>query len=599
MARLQDMVELERLYARHGQRLYNYLFWLTYQPEAAERLTEGSFLRFAGLRRTEVEGPRARPALYRLATRLAQGWERQRQWRERLPFGRSRPQLGPEGEEPQLSREDAGFRTALQSIPLRSRAALLLREMEQMPLEQMEQVLGLSASGLRRRLFNAREEIGLALIHPTVDSRECRQAWMLLSASRDGALALPEQERLRAHLEACPWCAERARDYDILTRRFQSLPPRTAPSELRDQIFSRPTALATPWFVPSMELMVAGIIGAGLVAVGITIGSAVWQSGLLAALFDRPFSGPAVYVANAGEKGSISVVAAKGERVVAQVPLGAQPRSLALSPDLKTLYAAHDLGISLLDTKTNAVTATIQVPGGAQRVLVHPSTGHIYAISAARGPVAGRVWVYDGKSRARLDQAVAGMDPYDAALSPDGRRLFVVGGRETSITVIPTANLGDGTTLRLAQPGYDYSLVSNPNNRTLYAIDRRRSTVTLVDTSDMSAQTASFPLGKAREASSGPRPNLAAAGGAALSPDGQRLYVALVPPDEGLGIFALDRFSPLARIAHRASGVAAGPEAVYVTSAPDGTMLVTDPATQKVLSTVQVGDSPYAVVYKP
>ncbi|MCL4535841.1 MAG: zf-HC2 domain-containing protein [Bacteroidetes bacterium] len=604
MAGARGPIPLEELYARYGSRIYNYLYWLSGEPGAASTLAQQTFLRYALQRlqrRAESDLQRAGVRLYRLATGLAEARESRRRWRERLTLGRSARGPMQGGEAGRASPEVEAFRAALRRSSGPSRAALLLREMEQLSFEQLQEVLDASPSSLRRRLFSAREELGRAIGSPPGQTRQCRQAWMLLSASRDGNLTLQEQEKLKAHLEQCPWCADRAHAYEMLARHFQALPRQALPDELRESIFGTPTALAMPWVAAPVELLLAAIIGIALLAGVVAMGAAAWQSGFLAAVFERPFTGPSIYVANAAEKGSISVVAAKGERVVAQVPLGAQPRSLAISPDNRWLYAAHDLGVSVLSTRDNSISAVVQVPGGAQRVLVHPITHQIYALSAARGPVPGRIWAYDGNSHARVDQTLAGFDPYEAAISPDGRRIYIVGGRDTSLTVLDTANLNNVRSLRLPSAGYDYSLVPAPDSSLVYVIDRRRGRASLIDGAG-STVLRTVALWQPREAPAipaGARPSLLAAGGAAVSPDGKRLYVASVPPGDGLGIFTTDSFAEVGRVARRIDGVAAGPEALYLTSAAEGAVLVVDPATYRVVAALQVGESPHSLVYKP
>ncbi|MCL4368891.1 MAG: zf-HC2 domain-containing protein [Actinobacteria bacterium] len=601
MAGSRDGVRLEEVYARQGHRLYNFLRWLAGEPHAAISLTEQAFLHYARRTRTERDPRRAASLLYRLAVKIEDAWESRQRWRERLTRGRSSGAWVTGGETSHSSPDAEAFRAALRRISSRSRAVLLLREMEQMPHEQLEEMLNVSSSSLRRRLFSAREEMVRALGRPAGATRQCRQTWVLLSANRDGNLSLQEQEQLKAHLGQCPWCADRSREYEQLARQFQALPRQDAPEELREKVFGTPTSLGTPWVIAPIEILLAVIVGAVLVAVGVSLGTAAWQSGLLAVLFERPFTGPSIYVANATEKGSISVIAARGERVTSQVPLGATPRSLALSPDYQWLYVAHDLGVSVLSTKDNSVSGVIQVPGGAQRVLVHPASRQVYALSATRGPVPGRLWSYDATSRARLDQAIAGFDPYEAAISPDGRRIYIVGGRDTTLTIIETSRLSNTRSLRLPQPGYDYSLVPSPDSQLLYAIDRRRGTVTLVDAAGP-AVVRTLPLGRPREISAGAagiRPSLVIGGSAAISADGKRLYVVSPPPDEGVRIFDTQSFAEVARISRQVNGVAIGPDALYLTSPVEGALLIVDPATYQVIATVQVGENPYSIIYKP
>jgi YVTN family beta-propeller protein len=90
------------------------------------------------------------------------------------------------------------------------------------------------------------------------------------------------------------------------------------------------------------------------------------------------------------------VIDTRTNKVVATVPVGTAPTGVALAPDTKHAYIAsagsHD--VSVLDTATNTVTASIAIP--------------------------------------------AGSSPTSVAVTPDGKAAYVAGGATNSVSVLET-----------------------------------------------------------------------------------------------------------------------------------------------------------------
>jgi len=71
------------------------------------------------------------------------------------------------------------------------------------------------------------------------------------------------------------------------------------------------------------------------------------------------------YVANL-RASTVSVIDVPSRRVVARVPVGAEPDGVAVSPDGSRIYVANFAGnsVSVIDAATRSVIATIPVDAG-------------------------------------------------------------------------------------------------------------------------------------------------------------------------------------------------------------------------------------------
>ena len=90
------------------------------------------------------------------------------------------------------------------------------------------------------------------------------------------------------------------------------------------------------------------------------------------------------YITNDGS-GNVSVIDTATNSVTATITVGSAPEGVAVSPDGSTVYVAnqHSNNVSVIDTATNRVSATIPVgsePGG---VAVTPDGSKVYVANLA------------------------------------------------------------------------------------------------------------------------------------------------------------------------------------------------------------------------
>jgi RNA polymerase sigma-70 factor (ECF subfamily) len=164
---MQTDLDPAKLYVEFGARIYHYLRRLTQDPELAEDLTQGTFLRAVQhLADFRGEGSVSN-WLYRIATNLFRDYLRthkdneQPVWEEPLngeDFLAQLPDPGPPIPH-LLEREEvsACVRDCVASLPAPYRAALLLYSVAGKSVEEIAAILGCSKEAIKVRLHRARQ----------------------------------------------------------------------------------------------------------------------------------------------------------------------------------------------------------------------------------------------------------------------------------------------------------------------------------------------------------------------------------------------------------------------------------------------------------
>jgi YVTN family beta-propeller protein len=101
---------------------------------------------------------------------------------------------------------------------------------------------------------------------------------------------------------------------------------------------------------------------------------------------------PFAYVANynSGGSGTVSVIDTATNMVVATVPVGSTPIAVAVTPDGKHAYVVNQgssPGVSVIDTASNTVVATISAGSGPTGVAVTPDGKHAYVANTGSNNV--------------------------------------------------------------------------------------------------------------------------------------------------------------------------------------------------------------------
>ncbi|MET8645927.1 cytochrome D1 domain-containing protein, partial [Streptomyces sp. NPDC004675] len=95
---------------------------------------------------------------------------------------------------------------------------------------------------------------------------------------------------------------------------------------------------------------------------------------------------PDAYVANGGS-GNVSVIDTRTNTVVATVPVGSGPQGVASTPNGRRVYVANrgSNTVSVIDTRTNTVVATIPVGTMPLGIAITPNGRRVYVANVLSG----------------------------------------------------------------------------------------------------------------------------------------------------------------------------------------------------------------------
>jgi YVTN family beta-propeller protein len=270
-------------------------------------------------------------------------------------------------------------------------------------------------------------------------------------------------------------------------------------------------------------------------------------------------SGPRVYVTNE-MSGDLTIIDAGTRRVVGRVALGKRPRGIVASPDGRLLYIALSGspvggpgvdesalppadkaadGIAVFDVASGRVLRVLRGVSDPETIAVSPDGARLYVASED----SGRVVAMDARSGGVIGAVEIGGEPEGAAVSPDGRLVVATSEEDSMAAVI------DPASLRLL----------------------RR-----------------VPVGQR------PR-NVMFVGARAIVPGENDASVSAIDPATGrvLGRVVIPGETV------RPMGLAATPDAIFVTTGRGGELVRLDPRSLQVTGRVRVGERPWGVAATP
>ena len=260
-------------------------------------------------------------------------------------------------------------------------------------------------------------------------------------------------------------------------------------------------------------------------------------------------------------------------------------------------YIANSAGnsVSVIDTATNTVTATIPIPVGTnpKSVAVHPDGTRVYVTNASLGSLHGTVSVIDTFSSSVIATIDVGDTPDGIAISPDGSRIYVANSGDNSVSVIDTTTYQIVVTLIntlgknvFATPvGITVSL----DGAWVYVTQFTGSSVALI------SATTNPPSTSVSTIAVGAQPYQLA-----TSPTGAKLYVGN-QADGTISVIDTSTNTVSATIPNAAGivGLATNNAGTRLYAAVTAGVLVVDTATNGVVTTVPLGNIPQGIAVDP
>ena len=212
-----------------------------------------------------------------------------------------------------------------------------------------------------------------------------------------------------------------------------------------------------------------------------------------------------VYVANFASD-TVSVIDTATNTVIATVPVGDGPRGVGVTPDATRVYVANEQSdtVSVIDTATNAVVATVAVGDWPTGVRATPDGTRVWVTNAESDSVS----IIDTGTNAVVATVPVGIWPIDVAFSPDGARAYVTSQADTVSVLQANGSLVTAVPVGHTPTGSEVL----PNGSKIYVANQSSNPVSVIAAATNTV-VATIPVD--------PDPT-----GVAVHPNGSRVYVA-------------------------------------------------------------------------
>lgn len=284
-------------------------------------------------------------------------------------------------------------------------------------------------------------------------------------------------------------------------------------------------------------------------------------------------------------------------QVTATVPIGKEPRALAVNPDTHTVYVVNaqpETGkgntVSVFDGATRSVAGVVPVGDSPGAVAVDPDTNTVYVAQV----FGNSVTVINGATRQVTATVPVGDLVVDLAVDPRTHTVYTVNTNDKTVSVIDAAKRVVTASVPIGESGSGVAV--DPGTNTVYVLTEKicgnapcigEDAMTVIDGATRTV-TATMPVGR------GPR-------SVAVDPDTHTVYVANMW-DSTVSVIdgATRTVKATVPVGISPLGVAVDPgtHTVYVVT-HDKELSVIDGATSTVTATVPVGDDPDGVAVDP
>jgi YVTN family beta-propeller protein len=284
--------------------------------------------------------------------------------------------------------------------------------------------------------------------------------------------------------------------------------------------------------------------------------------------------GPYAYIANYGD-GRVSVIDTQTNTVTATIDVGGNPYGIAVTPDGSKVYVGKSYdSVAVIDTTTNTVTATIPInaPWG---IAVSPDGSRVYIADEHEG-----IYVIDPLTDNVIATIPLDCSPMGIAVSSSGTAVYATSAVSDMIMVIDATTNTEVTSSPYVGEG-PWGIVVMPVYDIIYTANNWDNTVSEIDTEYLFEHSVT-PVGKWPT-------------GIAMTPDGNRLYVANSGDRTVTSINIGYVEDPATiQVGLNPTGISMTPDGseVYVTNSGSDTVSVIDTATNTETAIIRVEDTP-------
>jgi YVTN family beta-propeller protein len=182
------------------------------------------------------------------------------------------------------------------------------------------------------------------------------------------------------------------------------------------------------------------------------------------------------------------------------VAVGFLPIGVAVHPAGTFVYVTNfaDNTVSVIETTSNTVTATVEVGPGPIGVAVHPAGTFVYVTLYGIYPgLDARVSVIETASNTVTATVVVGVGPIGIAVHPAGTFVYVGNQFSETVSVIETAS--NTVTATVPVGGSPVGVAVHPAGTFVYVANSNSDTVSVIETA-ANTVTATVPVGSQPQA---------------------------------------------------------------------------------------------------
>lgn len=191
--------------------------------------------------------------------------------------------------------------------------------------------------------------------------------------------------------------------------------------------------------------------------------------------------GETAYVTGDYPSGEVSVIDTDTNTVARTIPVGYLPQGLQVTPDGERVYVANAGSdeVSVIDTSSEKVTKVIDLPDDSRpwAVAISPDGNSVYVTCRNLDSNERLVSVIDSRSNAVSATIPVKPDPFGIAVAPNGRHAYVTDGRNSVQAINTKTNKVVDT---IAVQGGPRGLAFTPNGATAYVSSTNTRTVSAI-----------------------------------------------------------------------------------------------------------------------